>query len=86
MNKPLTSFDAAQQWCDYELLSTVAHLLRTEYEARRNNGLVKIPDFNTRSIMIVTQSGDYVSLNDLAKLLLHIADHLENADNYKEKQ
>lgn len=75
--KPLTTFDAAEQWCDYELLSTVATLLEQDGRA------VHIPLKSFGSIMITTPAGGFTLLKDLAAMMRHIADHLEDERMYK---
>lgn len=77
MSKPLTIFDTAEQWCDYELMGTVAHLL--EQDGRS----VHIPAMSFGSIYLTTPAGGFTSLKDLAAMMRHIADHLEDTRMYK---
>lgn len=75
--KPLTNFSPADQWCDYELLSVVAGLLKQDGRS------VHIPLKSFGSIMITTPAGGFTDLKDLAELMLYIADHLEDIRLYK---
>ena len=76
-DKPLKRLTQTEQWCDYELLSVVAGLMIEDGRS------VHVPLKDFGSIMIITPAGGFTSLNDLAALMLYIADYLENIENYK---